>query len=130
VWASNSKRDCDAWSLLLLAATVRRFVHIPLGISDRNNIKVGWVFTTCFKHNWHMFSYGDFAKCFAVLLTSSWQNNCLQKRNAYVPISFVGFHTVGKAGWGQNTSYHHSKFHEGVHAKRACYQVFLVRSGR
>ena len=60
---SNSKRDCDvealpiltcerlnvttsvrkerlrAWSLLLLAATVRSFAHMPLGISDRNNSK-------------------------------------------------------------------------------------------
>ena len=33
--ASNNKRDCDAWSLLLLAATVRSFAHMPLGISDR-----------------------------------------------------------------------------------------------
>ena len=38
VRASNSKRDCDAWSLLLLAAMVRSFAHMPLGISDRNNI--------------------------------------------------------------------------------------------
>ena len=60
--ASNSKRDCDvvalpiltcerlnmmtsvrderlrAWSPLLLAATVRSFVHMPLGISDRNSL--------------------------------------------------------------------------------------------
>ena len=36
--ASNSKRDCDAWSLLLLAATVRSFAHIPLGISDPNKM--------------------------------------------------------------------------------------------
>ena len=36
--ASNSKRDCDAWSLLLLAATVRSFAHMPLGISDRNKM--------------------------------------------------------------------------------------------
>jgi len=36
-WASINKRDCDAWSLLLLAATVRSFAHMPLGISDRNN---------------------------------------------------------------------------------------------
>ena len=36
--ASNSKRDCDAWSLLLLAATVWNFAHIPLGISDRNKM--------------------------------------------------------------------------------------------
>jgi len=34
--ASNSKRDCDAWSLSLLAAAVRSFAHMPLGISDRN----------------------------------------------------------------------------------------------
>ena len=58
--ASNSKRNCDvvalpiltcgrlnvttsvrkeilrAWSLLLLASTVRSFAHMPLGISDRN----------------------------------------------------------------------------------------------
>jgi len=58
--ASNSKRDCHlvalpmltcerlnvmtsvreeilrAWSLLLLATTVRSFAHMPLGISDRN----------------------------------------------------------------------------------------------
>jgi len=33
--ASNSKRDCDAWSLLLLAATVRSFAHMLLGISNR-----------------------------------------------------------------------------------------------
>ena len=26
-------------TLLLLAATVRSFAHIPLGISDRNNVK-------------------------------------------------------------------------------------------
>ena len=39
--ASNSKRDCDPWSLLLLAAAVRSFAHMPLGISDRSimNIK-------------------------------------------------------------------------------------------
>jgi len=36
--ASNSKR-LRAWSLLLLAATVRSFVHMPLGISDGNNMK-------------------------------------------------------------------------------------------
>ena len=36
--ASNSKRDCDAWSLLLLAATVRSFAHMLLGISDRNSM--------------------------------------------------------------------------------------------
>ena len=33
--ASNSKRHCGAWSLLLLAATLRSFAHMPLGISDR-----------------------------------------------------------------------------------------------
>ena len=33
-----NKRDCDAWSLLLLAATVRSFAHISLGISDRNKM--------------------------------------------------------------------------------------------
>jgi len=38
--ASNSKRDCDAWSLLLLAAAVRSFAHMPLGISDRNSTQV------------------------------------------------------------------------------------------
>ena len=35
--ASNNKRDCDAWSLLLLAATVWSFAHMPLGIFDRIN---------------------------------------------------------------------------------------------
>ena len=63
--ASNSKRDCDvvalliltcerlnvttsvrkerlrAWSLLLLAATVRSFARMPLGISDHNRCKQG-----------------------------------------------------------------------------------------
>jgi len=29
---SNNKRDSDAWSLLLLAATVWRFAHMPLGV--------------------------------------------------------------------------------------------------
>jgi len=37
--ASNSKRDCDTWSLLLLAAMVRSFAHMPLGISDRSRCK-------------------------------------------------------------------------------------------
>jgi len=36
--ASNSKRDCNAWSLLLLAATVQSFAHMLLGISNRNNV--------------------------------------------------------------------------------------------
>jgi len=31
-------RDCDAWSLLLLAAAVRSFSHMPLGISDCNKM--------------------------------------------------------------------------------------------
>ena len=35
---SNSKSDCGAWSLLLIAATVRSFAQMPLGISDRNSI--------------------------------------------------------------------------------------------
>ena len=30
---SNNKRDCDAWSLLSLAAAMRSFAHMPLGIS-------------------------------------------------------------------------------------------------
>jgi len=36
--ASNNKKDCEAWSLLLLAAAVRSFAHMPLGISDRNKM--------------------------------------------------------------------------------------------
>jgi len=36
--ASNNKRDCNALSLLLLAAAARSFAHMPLGISDRNNM--------------------------------------------------------------------------------------------
>jgi len=40
VQASNNKRDCDARSLLLLAAMVRSFAHMPLGISDRNIINL------------------------------------------------------------------------------------------
>jgi len=35
--ASNSKRDRGAWSLLLLAAMVRSFARMPLGLSDRNS---------------------------------------------------------------------------------------------
>jgi len=30
-------RDCDAWSVLLLAVTVWSFAHMPLGISDCNS---------------------------------------------------------------------------------------------
>jgi len=37
--ASNSKRDCNTWSLLWLAAMVRSFAHMPLGISDRITIQ-------------------------------------------------------------------------------------------
>ena len=36
--ATNNTRDVDAWSLLLLAATVRSFAHMPLEISDHNKI--------------------------------------------------------------------------------------------
>jgi len=32
-------RDCDVCSLVLLAATVPTFAHMPLGIFDRNNSK-------------------------------------------------------------------------------------------
>ena len=35
---SNNKRDCDALSILLLAATVRSFAHFQLGLSNRNKI--------------------------------------------------------------------------------------------
>ena len=38
VRASNSKRDCEHDLYLLLAATVRSFAHMPLGISDRNKM--------------------------------------------------------------------------------------------
>jgi len=34
----DDKSDLVGWSLLLLAATVRSFAHMPLGISDRNSI--------------------------------------------------------------------------------------------
>ena len=34
--ASNNKRDCDPWSLLLLAAAVWSFTHLPLKLSDCN----------------------------------------------------------------------------------------------
>ena len=47
MWAKNKNiyewreqaiiRDYVAWSLLLLAAAVRTFAHMPLGISDRNS---------------------------------------------------------------------------------------------
>jgi len=33
----DHESDLVGWSLLLLAATVRSFAHMPLGISDRNN---------------------------------------------------------------------------------------------
>jgi len=34
----DDESDLVGLSLLLLAATVRSFAHVPLGISDRNNI--------------------------------------------------------------------------------------------
>jgi len=34
----DDKSDLVGWSLLLLAATVLSFAHMPLGISDRNSI--------------------------------------------------------------------------------------------
>jgi len=36
---SNNKRECDAWSLLLVAAAVRSFAHMPLVISDHSNTR-------------------------------------------------------------------------------------------
>ena len=40
----NDESDLVGWSLLLLAATVGSFAHMPLGISDRNNgyIQTAW----------------------------------------------------------------------------------------
>ena len=38
VRASNNKRYCDAWSLLLLAVAVRSLAHVPLKISDHNKM--------------------------------------------------------------------------------------------
>jgi len=35
----DDESDLVGWSLLLVAATVRSFAHMPLGISDRNTIK-------------------------------------------------------------------------------------------
>jgi len=41
---SNNKRDCEAWSPWLLAAAVRSFAHMPLGISGYNKMMLwpGW----------------------------------------------------------------------------------------
>ena len=36
----DDESDLVGWSLLLLAATVRSFAHMPLGISDRNTIHI------------------------------------------------------------------------------------------
>jgi len=36
----DDESDLVGWSLLLLAATVRSFAHMPLGISDRNSAMV------------------------------------------------------------------------------------------
>ena len=36
---SDDESDLVGWSLLLLAATVRSFAHMPLRIPDRNNIR-------------------------------------------------------------------------------------------
>jgi len=38
----DDKSDLVGWSLLLLAATVRSFAHMPLGISDRNSSNSAW----------------------------------------------------------------------------------------
>jgi len=35
--ACYNKRDCDAWSLLLLGAPVGSIAHMPLGISNHNS---------------------------------------------------------------------------------------------
>jgi len=34
----DDESDLDGWTLLFLAATVRSFEHMPLGLSDRNTI--------------------------------------------------------------------------------------------
>ena len=34
----NDESDLVGWTLLLLAATVQSFVHMPLRLSDRNTI--------------------------------------------------------------------------------------------
>jgi len=38
--APTNKSDPGVWSLLLLAATVWRFAHLPLGLSDRKRSKL------------------------------------------------------------------------------------------
>jgi len=47
-WTSNNKRDCGSWSLLLLAATVRSFAHMLLGLSDRNSIYAPYISSCTF----------------------------------------------------------------------------------
>ena len=44
----DDESDLVGWSLLLLAATVRSFAHMPLGISDRNSMHA------TFKNHWSM----------------------------------------------------------------------------
>ena len=39
LWLAYAKSDRWAWSLLLLAATVQSFAHMPLGLSDCNNMQ-------------------------------------------------------------------------------------------
>jgi len=37
----DDESDLVGWSLLLLAAAVRSFAHMPLRISDRNSVMLG-----------------------------------------------------------------------------------------
>ena len=40
--SGDDESDLVVWTQLLLAATVRSFAHMPLGISDRNTILREW----------------------------------------------------------------------------------------
>jgi len=61
--ASNSKRDCNAGSVLLLAATMQSFAHMPLGISDHKSTKSSVCHPLSFWQTCALHSYTGFSLC-------------------------------------------------------------------
>ena len=60
----DDESDLVGWSLLLLAATVRSFAHMPLGISYRNKCSLAAADVSCKAASWILFRERQLATAF------------------------------------------------------------------
>ena len=80
----DDESDLVGWYVLLLAATVRSFAHMPLGISDRNTSKITYDVTKLFTRN------GEQPGCFK----SAWLHWRFLSLFIYLNSSVAGLHQM------------------------------------